>query len=283
MKKMKKVMALLLAGVMALGVFGCGGSQESSTEKTAEKTVEKTKVDEIKDAGKLVLGTASGYPPFEFVSVENDGAVIGIDIALAQAIADELGVALEVQDMAYSELITALTAGNCDVVIAGMPESAERAEVADFSEVYVDDTVCLVVRAEDADQYTALSDFAGKKIASEMGSTAEAVAMEEIPDAQFDSLSLIADCFLELENGKCDAVVVGLIVAQQYVSANDKLQALESISFENSSKPNQACVAKGDTELLDIVNKVIKENQDNGNFDKWIQEYSDKAREEAAK
>ena len=228
------------------------------------------------------MATASGYPPYEFVSVENDGKVIGIDVEFAQAIADELGVELEVQDMPFSEVITSLQSGNCDIAIAGTTETEERAKVVDFTNAYVEDKFVLVVMKKDADKYKTLKDFSGKNIAVEMGSAAETVAQEELSDANITSLSLNADTFTELASGKVDAVVNSDVVAQQYAISNSDYTILD-VEFASAAKKCQAAVRKGDTGFLDLVNKVIKENQDNGNFDKWIQEYSEQAAKEAAK
>lgn len=271
MKNMKKLVTVLLVAVMTLCMVGCGEAPK------------KGKIEQIKESGKLVLATASGYPPFEFVSIENNGDVIGIDVALAQAIADELGVDLVVKDMAFSELIMTLSAGNCDIVIAGLPETPERAEVVDFSMVYVNDEQTIIVRSEDAGKYTSLADFEGKIVDVEMGASSETVAKDELTNAKINSLSLIADCFMELSQGKCDAVVTSMVVGKQYVVNNDSFAEMNAIKFVNKDKPTQACVQKGDAEFLQLVNDVIKKNQDNGNFDKWIEEYSAQASKEAQK
>lgn len=289
MKMFKKVLAAMLVGVMAASMIGCGGS--SDTQDTAETATESAqaatdlpesaKIAEIQEKGKLVLGTASGYPPFEFVSNENNGAVIGIDVELAQAVADKLGVELIVQDMPFGELVMNLSMGQCDIVIAGMPETPERAEVVDFSNVYVNDEQTIIVRAEDADKYASLADFEGKLVDVEMGASSETVAKDEMTGAKVNALSLIADCFMELSQGKCDAVVTGMVVGKQYVVNNSSYAELDQIKFVNKDKPTQACIQKGDEGFLQLVNDVIKENQDNGNFDKWIEEYSAQASKEA--
>lgn len=292
---MKKLLAALLIGAMTLSFAACGSKEaapaaapaqekeEEAAEEAAEASElpESEKIAQIQAKGQLILGTASGYPPFEFVSVENNGAVIGIDVELAQAVADKLGVDLVVQDMPFSELVMALSMGDCDIVIAGMPETPEKAEVVDFSNVYVNDEQTIIVLAENADKYAALEDFAGKVVDVEMGASSETVAKDEMTGANINSLSLIADCFLELEQGKCDAVVTGMVVGKQYVVNNDKYAELSEIKFVNKDKPTQACVAKGDAAYLQLVNDIIKENQDNGNFDKWIEEYSAQASKEA--
>ena len=279
MKNMKKILCGVLSIVMLLCMTACGAS--APAEETDTETTATGKIAEIQERGQLVLGTASGYPPFEFVSIENNGAVIGIDVELAQAIADKLGVELVVQDMPFGELIMNLNSGVCDIVIAGLPETPERAEMADFSMVYVNDEQTIIVRAEDADKYTSLEDFAGKTVDVELGASSETVAREELTGANVNALTLIADCFMELSQGKCDAVVTGMVVGKQYVVNNDSYAELADIDFVNKDKPTQACIAKGAPEFLELVNEVIKENQDNGNFEKWIEQYSAQASKEA--
>lgn len=273
MKKFTKIVCAILFIAMVLSMTACGSQGGSSASGG--------KIAEIKKNGKLVLGTASGYPPFEFISVENNGEVIGIDVSLAKAIADKLGVQLVVQDMPFGELIMTLSTGGCDIVIAGLPETPERAEKVDFSMVYVNDEQTIIVRKEDANKYKSLADFAGKVVDAELGASSETVARNEMTGANINALALIADCFLELSQGKCDAVVTGMVVGKQYVVNNDDYAELSDIKFENKDKPTQACIAKGDAEFLKLVNDVIKENQDNGNFEKWIEEFSAQASKEA--
>lgn len=280
---MKKFLCAVLSVMMLLCMAACGGAETNDQDPadTGADTAATGKIAEIQKAGKLVLGTASGYPPFEFVSVENGGDVIGIDVELAQAIADKLGVELDVRNMPFSELIMNLNSGVCDIVIAGLPETPERAEMADFSMVYINDEQTIIVRAEDADKYTSLEDFAGKTVDVELGASSETVARDELTGANVNALSLIADCFTELSQGKCDAVVTGMVVGKQYVINNDAYAELTGIEFVNKDKATQACIAKGDAEFLALVNEVIQENQDNGNFDKWIDQYSEQASKEA--
>lgn len=275
MKKVSKLLKrVLLAGVaaaMVISAAGCGSS--GGTQSTSA-------IDKIKEKGVLTLATASGYPPYEFVSSADNGEVIGIDVALAQKVADKIGVPLKVDDMAFSELITTLQSGNCDIVIAGLTETEERAQAVDFSKVYLNDKQSIIVRAEDAGKYSSLSDFSGKKVAVEMGSSSETVARDEMPGADIVSLSLISDVFLELENGSVDAVVTGEVVGKQYMISNSALTQLD-IPFQNSDKPASAAVQKGNTELLDIVNSVIDEVSSDGTMDSWVEEYSQKASENA--
>ncbi|HCT65467.1 MAG TPA: amino acid ABC transporter substrate-binding protein [Lachnospiraceae bacterium] len=296
--KLKKCFAMVVAvGCMAAMLTACGSSQEektpastSNTEAAASKETEATSQAEgtdimssIKEKGVLVLGTASGYPPYEFVSVKDNGAVIGIDIELGKAIADKMGVDFKVVDMPFGELIATLATGKCDIAIAGMPETEEKAKSVDFTEVYINDEQSIIVRKDDVDKYKTLEDFKGKKIGVEKGSSCESVAQAELKDATFVSLAKVPDIFLELKNSKIDAIVIARVVGTQYIINDDTLTfANDTVAFENKDKPCQGAVAKGNEEFLSFVNEVIKENQDNGNFDKWVEEYSKLANEQGS-
>lgn len=271
MKKLviKTIAMIAVMTCMVSSLAGCSTSKEIS------------KVDEIKEKGVLVMGTSSGYPPYEFVSMDNHGEVIGIDVELAKAVADELGMELQVQDMAFGELVTALTEDKIDIAIAGMPETEQRAEVIDFSKVYMNDEQSIIVKSEHVSQYTSLDDLSGKLVGVEQGSSSESVANAEISNINTVSLALVSDVFLELLNGKVDAVVTGKVVGQQYILANEGLQILDGIKFENKDKPASCGIAKGNDAFVELVNKVIDENQNNGNFDKWIDKYSETASKEA--
>ncbi|HEY5586294.1 MAG TPA: transporter substrate-binding domain-containing protein [Ruminiclostridium sp.] len=271
-----------------IGFSACG--EKASVNTSAETTVSSAKatvssgiIDTIKKNGVLVLGTASGYPPYEFVSVADGGAVIGIDIQMGQAIADKLGVKLKVIDMPFGELIATLATGKCDIAIAGMPETEEKAKSVDFSEVYINDEQSIIVRKADIDKYKTLADFKGKKIGVEKGSSCEGVAIKEIPDATLVSLAKVPDIFLELKNSKIDAIVIAKVVGTQYIVNDASLTfSNDTVVFVNKDKPCQAAVKKGNAEFLVVVNEVIKENQDNGNFEKWIDEYCKKANEQGS-
>lgn len=272
-KRFSRIIAAALAGLMcAACVTGCGKSEEEKS---------KSIVDKIKEEGVLVMGTASGYPPYEFVDItSSDNSVIGIDVALGQAIADELGVKLKVVDMPFGELIANLATDKCDIAIAGMPETEERAQSVDFSEVYLSAHQAFIVKKENAEIFTSVEAMKGKSVGVEKGSVSEQVASSEIEDVKIVSLATVPNLILELDNGKIDAICTNSVVATQYVMNNDSFAVVEP-NFKNNSMPAQAAVNKGNDELLEIVNKVIKDCQDSGKFDEWIETYSKLSSEQA--
>ena len=286
----KRIIATVLSVMLGLTLLvGCssGGSESSTTGKTDASTNSTTDASSggdllsaITSSGKLVVGTASGYPPYEFVDVTSSNQdVIGIDIELAKAIADELGVELEVQDMTFSSLLSSIPAHKIDLAIAGINPTDERRKTLDFSDTYLTAENKIIINKSDADTYKTLDDFKGKTIAVEKSTTQETVCQEVMTDSPLTSLEKVPDCILELKNGKAAGVVVENIVGEQYLLSDDTLQF--SDADLDRDKESAVALEKGNEDLLEIVNKVIKENQDNGNFDKWVEEYSQKAAESA--
>lgn len=255
-------------------------STEAAEEAPAEEAADGPVLSAIKERGKLIVGTASGYPPYEFVDITSPNQdVIGIDMELAKAIAAEIGVELEVQDMTFSAVLTSLPAHKIDLAIAGINPTDERKKTLDFSDVYLKAEQSLIILKENADKYKTLEDFAGEKISAQKATTQEALVQETMTDSSCISLDKVPDCILEVINGKAAAVCVESIVGQQYLISNDSLMFSDA-TFD-LEKNSAIALEKGNEDLAEIVNKVIKENQENGNFDKWVAEYSEKAADNA--
>ena len=296
----KRVLAMVVTALMSVMTLGgCGA--DSTAPATATATGEAASVAEtsttatetataeagtgllakIKESGKLVVGTASGYPPYEFVDITSaDQAVIGVDMELAKAIADELGVELEIQDMTFSSLLAAIPAGKIDIAIAGVAPTEERKETMDFSDSYLFSDQVVIINKSDADKFKTLDDLKGVPLAAEKSTTQEKLVQEMLPDNALTSLEHVPDCILELKNGKVSGVVVESIVGEQYLLADDTLQFADA-NF-GRQKESAIVLNKGNEDLLEILNAVIKENQDAGNFDKWVEEYSQIAADNAS-
>lgn len=123
----KKIAAVAAVAVLAISMVGCGSSGDEN----------KTALDKIKESGKLVVGTSADYPPYEFhATVDGKDEIKGFDIDIAQAVADDLGVKLEIKDMDFDGLLVALQGDKVDMVFAGMTPTEERKQNADFSDIY---------------------------------------------------------------------------------------------------------------------------------------------------
>lgn len=268
--------AAAAAGMLLLA--GCGGSGEKKEEGTAQGAQQGAVMQKIKQSGKLVVGTASGYPPYEFIDAsKGDKTVIGIDMELAKAVADKLGVKLEIQDMNFQSLLSSLTAGKVDLAISGINPTDERRKTMDFSDVYLPTEQMILIRKADADKYKSLEDFYGKNIAVQKSTTQEILANAEIKDAKIVGLAHVPEAVLELKHGKADGVVVEGICGKQYLVYNDDLMFAEGVHFKNGTKDSAAALQKGNEDLLKVVNEAIKENTENGNFKKWEEEYIQKS------
>lgn len=268
-----------LAAVAAAGMMmaaGCGGSDDKKAAASGDK--QGPVMQKIKESGKIVVGTASGYPPYEFIDAsKGDKTVIGIDMEIAQALADKLGVKLEVQDMNFQSLLSSLTSGKVDIAIAGINPTDERRKTMDFSDDYLPTEQMVLIRKADADKYKSLEDLYGKTIGVQKSTTQEALTKNEIKDAQIVGLAHVPEAVLELKHGKVDGVVVEGICGKQYLIYNDDLMFAEGIHFKNGTKNSAAALQKGNEDLLKVVNEVLKENTDNGNLKKWEEEYVQKS------
>ncbi|TLG72508.1 transporter substrate-binding domain-containing protein [Culicoidibacter larvae] len=247
MKKFKLVTAtaalLLLASHM---LTACGSSADAG----------QSKLDQIKASGQLVLGTSADYPPYEFHVIENgQDTIVGFDIAIAQAVADHLGVELVVKDMDFSGLLPALSTGTVDMVIAGMSPTEERKQNVDFSDIYYQAEIGVLVKKDVLASYNDLASLDGKKIGAQQGSIQEEAALK-VADAEVRSMPKVLDLVQELENGNIEALIVEKNVGDQLTGKYADL-AVAPFSVPVSGSGSAIAIAKGNDEFVAEVNKVI--------------------------
>ena len=254
---MKKIIAILLAAMMVLSLAACG---------------EKTPDDNAKDV--LVMGTSADYAPYEFMYPNDKGEMVygGIDISVAQAIADSMGKELEVQNMNFDLMLTNMQEGKCDIVLAAIEVTPDRLEQADFSDPYYTDLPkMIVVPADQADAYKTLKDFSGKLVGAQTATTCVDIVNNDMEGAQLNSQTAVTDMFNMLANGKLDAVVVDGAIAMQYVE-NNKTLAIAAASDElGAAAPYCVAVAKGDPKgLLEGINAAIADMVANKKVEQFI-------------
>lgn len=281
MKKSLKMAILGMAAVSMFALAGCGDSGKTggNDKKTGGEQQGKL-LKKIKERGKLIVGTSSGYPPYVFVdATAGDKKVIGLDVELAQQVANKLGVKLEVQDMSFSALLSSVTADKVDIAVGGVAPTPEREKAMAFSKIYLPTEQKLLVRKEDAGKYKSLSDLKGAVLGAEKSTTQEATA-QKVEGAKAVGLTNVPDAVLELKHGKLNGIVMEGVVAKQYLIFNDDL-ALAEFSFPDAKKVSAIALQKGNDDLVKILNEVIDENTQNGNFEKWVDQYSKLAVEKA--
>ncbi len=281
---MRKAVRMMLLGAALAGVFtltGCGNS-DSDKGAAGNGNQQGKLMQTIKERGKLIVGTSSGYPPYVFVDAESpDKKVIGLDIEMCKQIADKLGVKLEVQDMGFSALLSSVTAGKVDIAVGGVAPTPEREKVMAFSDIYLPTEQKLLVRKSDQHAFKTMADLKGKVIGAEKSTTQEATA-QKIEGAKAIGLSSVPDAVLQLKNNKLDGIVLDGVISKQYLIFNDDL-ALADVQFKDAKKVSAVALKKGNDDLLKVINEVIKQDTGSGQFDKWVDEYSRIAVEKANK
>lgn len=265
---LKKLVALGLVAVLAVGLVGCGNksSDNSGGNQTALEQIKKNK--------KLVVATSPDYPPFEFMVSENGKSkIVGADIDLAQKIADKLGVELELKAMDFDALLPALQAGKVDVVITGMTPNEKRKKAVDFSDIYFKGENAVIVNAKDAGKFTSEDQLKKAKLGVQKGSTQETYVKDNLKVTNYKALVAVPDLIADMKNGNIDAVVLNSKVAGINVTKYDGIKVVENLKLTSGGDEEAMAVAikKGDNaDLIKLTNEVIKELQDSGEYDKIL-------------
>ena len=271
----KRVIALTMAALMAASLTACGGSAKETTAAAAadttaaakeESTAAESTAAESKEAagGKLVMATNAEFPPYEF----HDGdKIVGIDAEIAQAIADELGMELEIEDIAFDSIIPEIVSGKADMALAGMTVTEDRKASVDFSDTYAHATQVVIVKEES--DIASPDDLEGKKICVQLGTTGDIYA-GDIKDATVERYNKGFEAVQALTQDKIDAVVIDGEPAKVFVKENEGLKMLDEAFTEEDYA---IAVAKGNDELLDKINTALGELKDSGELDKIVDKY----------
>lgn len=257
---MKRILSLLLVVAMvATCVFAFAGCAKDDAVKDSEANV-------YEDAdGVFKMGTNAAFPPYEFKEGEE---FKGIDVEIAAAIAEELGLELEIVDMEFDSIITSVQEGEVDVGIAGMTVNDERKEKVNFSSSYATGVQVVIVN-ENSDIET-LDDLEGKKIGTQLGTTGDMYSKDDYGEENVTSYSKGADAVIALKGGDVDAVIIDNEPAKAFVSENEGLKIL---STEYAVEDYAIAISKDNTELVDAVNEALKKLKKDGTIDAIIAKY----------
>lgn len=279
---MKKITALLLGTAMVLSLAACGSSasvsestasseasssEAASSEASAETAGELTTV----TPGKLTMSTNAAFPPYEMT--DDNGNCVGIDIEVAEAIADKLGLELQVDDMDFDAALLAAQTGKSDMVMAGVTVTEERQTVMDFSNTYATG-IQVVIVPEDSD-IASIEDMTGKMIGVQRGTTGDLYCSASVEDGGFGEENVTPydnglTAVQALLNGQVDCVVIDNAPAQEFVEANPGLNILDT---EYANEDYAIGVAKGNTALLDAINGALEELQADGTVQSIVDKY----------
>lgn len=259
--KMKKLFLGAMALLATVTLVACGSKKDAYLS--------------IKENKKLVVAVSPDYPPFEFKTlVDGKDQVVGSDIKLAQAIANELGVKLEVTTMSFDNVLSSLQSGKADLAISGISVTDERKKTFDFSDPYYETQNAIIVRKGQESTYSSLDAFKGKKVAVQKGTIEEGLAKKQLKDSTVVSLTAMGEAINEVKSGQVDAVDLEKPVAEGYVAQNSDL-ALASVALKvDDGDAKAVAMAKGNERLKEVVNKVVKKLKADGTYDEYIKDAS---------
>ena len=282
---MKKALSLMTAAALVLSLAACGSTASSaasseaasseaassdaaSSEAASSEAASETETAELStvEPGKLIMSTNAAFPPYEMTT--DSGEFEGIDIETAQAIADKLGLELQIDDMDFDAALLAVQQGKSDMVMAGVTVTDERQNVMDFTDSYATGIQSIIVK-EDSD-IASVDDLAGKKIGTQRGTTGYLYCSDDFGDenvvAYDDGLTAVQ----MLNNGQVDCVVIDNAPAKEFIAANPGLKLLDTAYVEESYAIG---VGKGNTELKDAINTALKELKADGTLQAIVDKY----------
>lgn len=246
---MKKFLALIMVAILALSMVACGGKADEEV---------------------LVMGTNAAFPPYEYYEGDK---IVGIDAEIAAAIAEKLGMKLEIKDMEFNSLTTAVSSGAIDIALAGMTVTPEREESVNFTDSYATGIQVIIVKEDSA--IASVDDLTGKKIGVQSGTTGD-IYCSDTPEnggfgedavARYDNGALAVAALM---NGQVDCVVIDNEPAKAFVAANEGLKILDT---EYVTENYAAAISKDNPELLEKVNKALAELKAEGKIDEIINKY----------
>ena len=282
---MKKALSLMTAAALVLSLAACGSTASSaasseaaspeaassdaaSSEAASSEAASETETAELStvEPGKLIMSTNAAFPPYEMTT--DSGEFEGIDIETAQAIADKLGLELQIDDMDFDAALLAVQQGKADMVMAGVTVTDERQNVMDFTDSYATGIQSIIVK-EDSD-IASVDDLAGKKIGTQRGTTGYLYCSDDFGDenvvAYGDGLTAVQ----MLNNGQVDCVVIDNAPAKEFIAANPGLKLLDTAYVEESYAIG---IGKGNTELKDAINTALEELKADGTLQAIVDKY----------
>ncbi len=256
MKNFKKIVALIMAVMLVACAFaGCG---EKAKDDAAADTESKQE--------ELIMGTAAGFPPYEFV--DDNGKVVGIDAEIAQAVADKLNMKLTIKDMDFDSLLTAVQSGSIDIVLAGLTVNDERKQSVNFTQTYATGKQVIIVKNDS--KIASDKDLKGKKIGVQSGTTGDIYCTDDFGQDSVKQYKEGSLAVAALQKDQVDCVVIDNEPAKKFVESNEGLKILET---EYVSEDYAAAVSKDNNDLLKKVDDAMTELKSEGKIDEILAKY----------
>lgn len=277
---MKKFLALMLALMMALSLVACGNDAPPADDGAADDGAVVENTYNTLTPGVLTVATSPDFAPYEFYVVDENGEyqLAGFDMALAQYIADYLGLQLEVIPMDFDGTLAELAAKTVDLGMAGYSPDPARMDKMDFSDLYYEGGQAFVTVKDKADMFTSLEDTnkAELTIGAQNGSIQMDLANENSSEADIVALTKVTDIIAELIAGKLDGAYIETVVAETYAINYPELAIVLDVPYEDA-EGSAVGVSKGNTALLEGVNAAIAAALADGSMDKFVAEANEQA------
>ena len=279
---MKKAVAMMMTAAMGMAMLaGCGSSSseapasavseasaaasEAASAASEASAAETTGEYKLATDGVLTMGTNAAFPPYEYY--EGD-AIVGIDAEISQAIADKLGLKLEIEDMDFGSLVAAVQSGKVDISAAGMTVNEERLQNVDFTDSY-STGVQVVIVAEDSD-IASVDDLEGKLIGVQDATTGHIYCSDDFGEENVVAYNNGAMAVQALKDGKVDCVVIDQEPAKNFVQVNEGLKILDT---EYVTEDYAIAIAKENTALKDAINAAMAELKEDGTIQGILDKY----------
>ena len=277
--KKKMVSMMLCAAMTAAMVAGCGNREETPAEAPAAEAGEETPAaedgeeapaeadaeeSEAPAEGTLVMATNAYFEPYEYYEGDQ---IVGIDAEMAAAVAEKLGMELQIEDMEFDSIIPAINSGKADIAVAGMTVTEDRLVNVNFSDPYTTATQVIIV--QEGSEIAGNDDLAGKTIGVQLGTTGDIFA-EDVEGATIERYNKGMDAVQALANGIIDAVIIDNEPAKQFVS---KAEGLKILDEEFVTEEYAIAIAKDNEELLEKVNTALEELTADGTIQSIIDKY----------
>lgn len=269
MKKICTILAMVL--LFSVTLTACTGAPSSSGVSSAGSSAAgSSSISDVSDTTSggsdvLIMATEATFRPYEYM----DGTeIVGVDVEIAQEIANALGKELVIEEMPFDSIIAAVSTGKADFGAAGMSVTPERAEQVDFSLEYATSMQVILTRSDSG--VTGEDDLAGKTVGVQLGTVADIVLTDEYTDVALERYNKYTDAVNDLLNGRLDAMVLDSLPAAELMKLGDNLVICDKELFTDVYA---ICVQKGNSELLATIDNVLQRLMDEGKIEEFTQRH----------
>ena len=222
---------------------------------------------DIQTAGKIVVATSPDWPPYEYI--DDNGDIVGTDVLMMQWIAEQLGVELEIQPLAFDACLAAVGRGDVDLMIAGLTYDPERLNAMELTGIYWNEgEQGLLVRKGDGATFNSVESFDGKTVAAQNGTNQQLFVEEQLPNANLELITKIPDGVNMVKSGRVDALAVPKTVYDSVLAENDDLEVAEFVfDFDGG---NYIASVKGEDTLTEKIQELIDQINEDGLYQQWV-------------